>query len=237
MKTPLITTALALACASSAVAQFTATFDNHARFQIEYPVEGYTPTTGTWGNIFTPGSDTFNADDGFIVWAQAAQYNMTDPATQTAFNNATSFTLSLANAPYGQEFDLFASTTPIGLDGTPLMSFPLNDGAATGFLAAERDVATFLGTFPSVAGTWGANAYEISGNAALDALLSDTVFGGSVQYIYVYAAPTTAGAWTAATMGGSITAAVVPEPATYALSLGILTIGLAVLRSRRVKSK
>ncbi|GEM_PF-5964283 len=231
---------LAFCSSWTAFTQTTVNSSGHGRIQTFYDDDAgypgninYTDST-TYG--WSPGSGTFGGGtaDAF-TWSQILQYDLTSGTDQTAFNNATSFELSITNAPTNQNYSVYASTSQIR-DFSPTATVD-NIVAATG--GANSVNLWMLGVQPAVGttnvadlGTFSGGSVTISGNSALDTLLSDTTFDSTREYVYVVVVPETRAFFNAASIDGSVTA--IPEPSTFALvGLSLLAGYFGVSRRRR----
>jgi hypothetical protein len=232
MKSPLLLLA-SFALAAVASAQTTVGVTGNGRFVTPYPsgdpggypgnIDYDLKASMSWG----PDSNTLSTGDGTFKWSQLLQFDIAG-ADVAAFNAANSFQLEIVNGPSGtgQSFSYYASTMQLRdlaptADPQDIYNALGGAGSVTTYLKGvvpgePGSPAVYLGSYDTKP-TGG--SLTISGNAAFDKMVRDTVFSGDgnpatlddVQNVYVFViADDAAGAFEGPTWVGSTLTALEP---------------------------
>jgi hypothetical protein len=200
------------AAASSLFAQITVNIDTFGRAQV---VSHATPTSiAAWNddNGFFGGTPGGTNSHGQLV-----QFDVS--SASAAFNSATEFELNLTGAPGTEGYSFGVAVGNVDLDG--------NTTAPLGTLATY-----FVGIGATTLGTGVSDTtISLSSNATLNSVLGGNDFTTN-PYVYITFLDSVLDGGTTVTWGGTGLTAV-PEPSTYALLAGFLTLGLVLLRRRR----
>jgi hypothetical protein len=204
------------AAASSLFAQITVNIDTFGRAQVQTHTNPL--SIAAWGES----SDTFSGTPGTDnTWGQLVQYDTSSVAGgQAAFNSATEFTLDLTGMASGEQYSFGVAVGNSDLLGTGTTA-PL--GALASYFV--KIGGTQLGTGQT------STTISLSNNATLNGVLAANDFNTN-PFVYFTFYDEVRGDSSSVSWGGTGLTAV-PEPSTYALLAGFLTLGLVLLRRRR----